>query len=191
MSELVEALFKLVLPVAILSFVMVSWALENGHLNGNSKVRALKKEMKALSKDKSGVKRKQNPIHRQWTKFGGGFYGIVALYTFGLVEWDELRNFIANFGGFVAFIKQFGLDTLIEIFVEGIKNFVAAIAWPLYWMREFDSGQFWIWGGLAYVAYWLGARYAQKLAMKGAIENKDRPITGEASNDDEESVVGD
>jgi len=166
MSELFEALYKLVLPVAVLSYVMVSWALENGHVKENGRVRDLKKEMKAISKDKSKHKPKQNAFHRQWMRFGGGFYGIVALYTFGLVEWQELRSFIANFGGFVSFIKQFGLDTVIQIFVEGIKNFVVAITWPWYWMRELGSGLIWVWGGMAYGAYWLGANYAQSQAGK-------------------------
>lgn len=190
MNELIAALFKLVLPVAILTYVMVSWALENGHLKENGKIRDLKKDMKALSKDKSKEKQKQNAIHRQWTKFGGGFYGIVALYTFGLVEWQELRSFIANFGGFVAFIKQLGLETIIQIFIEGLKNFITAIAWPFYWMSEFGSGQFWVWGGMAYGAYWLGARYAQRMAAKQSVNDEGDPANVEISDQDKDAGNG-
>ncbi len=191
MSEILEALYKLVLPVAVLSFVMVSWALKNGHLIGNSKIRALKKEMKALSKDKNGNQPKQNLFHRQWTKFGGGFYGIVALYTFGLVEWQELRDFIANFGGFIAFIKQFGIDTIIQILIEGIMNFVAAIAWPVYWMSELGSRLIWVWGGMAYGGYWLGARHAQNTVAKTTANTGNSPVKAKNSTDKNDPDSGD
>jgi hypothetical protein len=156
------AIFKLALPVAILTFVMVSWALKKGHVKENLTVKAMQKEMKARSKDKSKDKPKHDLFHRQWVKFGGGFYGIVALYTYILVEWQELRGFIASFGGLLAFIDQLSINTVIQIFVEGLKNFITAISWPVYWIEEFDSNHIWIWGGLAYGGYWLGAKAAQR-----------------------------
>ncbi|MFT5140385.1 MAG: hypothetical protein ACI9H8_001428 [Lysobacterales bacterium] len=158
------AIFKLALPVAILSFVMVSWALKKGHVQERLTVKALEKEMKvkAKSKDKTKDKPKHDLFHRQWAKFGGGFYGIVALYTYGLVEWQELRDFIASFGGFVLFIEQLSFQTIIHIFIEGLKNFITAISWPVYWIRELGSNHIWIWGAMAYGAYWLGAKAAQR-----------------------------
>ena len=47
------AIFKLALPVAMLSFVMVSWALKKGHVEEKLTVKALEKENKSLQKQGS------------------------------------------------------------------------------------------------------------------------------------------
>lgn len=165
-------LWKLALPVGILSFVMVGWALRNGILKERSGIRALSAEIKAMQKaSKKGKKGKgepkpapvkTNPVHSKWMKFGGGFYGIVALYTYGLVEWKEVSSFIAGFGGFSAFISSFSINVLINMLIEGLKNFITAISWPVYWMRDFGSQRMWIWMAIAYAAYWLGMKAAQR-----------------------------
>lgn len=169
-SQFFEVLWKLALPVGILSFLMVGWALRNGVLKERSGMRALAAEIKAMAKaNKKGKKEsnggnvpraRTNPIHGKWLKFGGGFYGIVALYTYGLVEWKEITQFIASFGGFTAFINSLSFDVLVRIFVEGLKNFITAISWPVYWMRDFGSQVIWVWMAIAYAAYWAGMKLA-------------------------------
>jgi hypothetical protein len=103
-----------------------------------------------------------NPVHGKWMKFGGGFYGIVALYTYGLVEWKEVSQFIASFGGFSEFINNLSIQVLIRMFIEGLKNFITAISWPVYWMGDFGPQRMWIWMAIAYAAYWLGMKAAQR-----------------------------
>jgi hypothetical protein len=158
-------IFKLALPVGILSFVMVSWALKKGHVQEKLNVKALHQEMKAQKKGKKEDKPKHDLFHRQWVKFGGGFYGIVALYTYFLVELKEVREFIASFGGFFAFIDQLSIHTIIQMFIEGLKNFITAISWPAYWISEFSPNHIWIWGGMAYGAYWLGTKAALRYSQ--------------------------
>jgi len=87
----------------------------------------------------------------------------VALYTYGLVEWNEIRDFVADFGGLGAFIQNLNIDLAFEILINGLMNFVVAISWPLYWMDEFDAGRIWIWGGIAYVGYWFGIKAAMHI----------------------------
>ena len=160
-SNLFEVIFKLALPVGGLSFLMVWWAFKKGVLQERTHMKALSAEIKAISKLKGDDKPKVNALHAKWLKFGGGFYGIVALYTYGLVEWGELRSFVADLGGLRELISNLNIGLVIDIFVEALKNFITAISWPIYWMREFGSNRIWIWVGIAYGAYWLGMKGAQ------------------------------
>jgi hypothetical protein len=166
-SSLFEVIIKLGIPVGVLSYLMVSWAFKKGVLQEKGEMKALSAEIKALKqarkeeKKNGGKKPKINPIQAKWLKFGGGWYGIVAMYTYGLVEFNELREFVANLGGFVEMISNFHVRMIIEIFVEGLKNFITAITWPYYWMKEFGSSQMWYWMGIAYGGYWLGMKAAQ------------------------------
>lgn len=168
-SDFLDA-FKLALPVAAISFAMVWWALHKGLLQEKEKLHALKREIKALSKSRKKLKKKDrpdiHPVHRKWLKFGGGFYGIVAVYTYVLVEWQEIVSFISGFGGFGAFIRNLGIDVIIRMLIEGLMNFVTAIAWPVYWMGEFGGGHIWLWLGITYAGYWLGMKSAQRLSMQ-------------------------
>lgn len=171
---IVAAVFKLGLPVAGLSFAMVWWALRKGVLSELEGVQALGKQIEAMSKKKAkGEKRQKiNPVHDKWLKFGGGYYGIVALYTWFLIEWRDIAETIAGFGGFAGWLDRMGLNLLINMFIEGLMNFVAAIAWPVYWISEFGAQLIWLWMGIAYGAYWLGMRAAQQVVRNG------RPATG-------------
>jgi len=180
LTQLFTIFWKLALPVGVLSFLMVGWALRKGILKERSGVRALAAEIKALSKSNRKKTRKKdktagqesepqvrlNAVHGKWMKFGGGFYGTVALYTYGLVEWREVQDFIASFGGFMAFIDRFSIEVLIRMLIEGLKNFVTAISWPVYWIRDFGSEKIWIWITIAYGAYWLGMKAALRHASR-------------------------
>jgi hypothetical protein len=53
------------------------------------------------------------------------------------------------------------ISLLINLFIESIMNFVAAIAWPVYWLGR--AQPFWLWLIVAYAGYWLGVRAAQKI----------------------------
>jgi hypothetical protein len=178
-NDLLNVLLKLALPVGGLSFLMVWWALRGGVLSSQESVRALSKEIDALSKarkkDRKEKKKpaKVNPVHDKWLKFGGGFYGIVALYTYGLIEFREIRETIAGLGGIREFIGSLSINLLINMIIEGLMNFIAAISWPLYWMSEFGSGQIWIWMVIAYGAYWLGIRAAQHFINKEQSDDQD------------------
>ena len=94
-ENLFDVLWKLAIPVGGLSFGMVWWALKKGVLSETGGVRALSKEIDAMGKrhkDKEQDSPKVNPVHGKWLKFGGGFYGTVALYTYGLIEYADIRQ---------------------------------------------------------------------------------------------------
>jgi len=114
--------------------------------------------------DKSQKSKKFDPLHSKWMQFGGGFYGVVAFFTYLLIELAEVRDFFANFpdlfrGGLISMV--------IHFFIESLQNFIAAIAWPAYWIRRIPSDP-WMWILGAYGGYWLGSKLAFQLRSRSA-----------------------
>ena len=157
-------------PIGIFTMAIVWWALHNGHFQESLDIKALEREIKAMSKSKKKDKKeddaKLHPIQKKWAKFGGGFYGIVALFTYVVIEVIEIIDMISRFGGFISFIRQLDLDVIINMLVEALTNFIAAMVWPLYWMRRIDTDQTWVWFVMAYAGYWLGLKLAQALIRR-------------------------
>jgi hypothetical protein len=187
MTQYLLIILKSGLPIAATSFLLVWWALRQDYLDGASSLgeydqmkkaekqsrKAEKKRLKAAKRnglpenpataadgesldELQPTERKFDPLHSKWMQFGGGFYGVVALFTYALIELGEVRDFILNLtdlfhGGLISMVVNF--------FIESIKNFVAAISWPAYWMQRIHGEQ-WLWIVSAYAGYWLGARAA-------------------------------
>lgn len=162
--ELFWTLGMAALPVAIFTTAIVWWAMRNGHLNDITDANSMQLKLKALSKQKvkKGEQDKRDFIHKKWSKFGGGFYGIVALLTYIVVEARELIDMVAHLGGLIEFIKQLDIGVMISMFINAIMNFVYAIAWPWYWIENIDSNFIWLWFVVAYAGYWTGLRVALK-----------------------------
>ena len=178
---LIEVLWALLLvgaPITVFTLAIVWWALARGYFQESIDTRALQREIKAMSKkNKENNKKKKieneadlgtalHPVQKKWTKFGGGFYGIVAFFTYIIVEVTELINMIINFGGFFDFLRQLDLDVIINIFVNALMNFISAMVWPFYWMKRIDTDQVWVWFLVAYGGYWLGLKLAQILIRR-------------------------
>ena len=106
----------------------------------------------------------QNAIHNKWLSFGGGFYGVVGLPTYVVVELGGIREFIPQFDGFLSLISDITLELFIGFFINSLMNFVVAIAWPVYWMRDIRSDYIWVWFVAAYAGYWAGTRFALRQA---------------------------
>jgi len=177
------------LPIAAFSCALLTWSLKQGHLKGEGGVRALEREMKAVSAARkqqkkqrklekkgkavaleaagaSSADRKRDLVHDKWMKFGGGFYGVVAFYTYLVIETREIVDFIARLGGFWAMLDRISIGLVFELVVNAVVNFVAAIVWPLYWIRELPGRTPWLLFLAAYAGYWLGAWLAQRLAAR-------------------------
>jgi hypothetical protein len=176
--EIFWALLMVGVPIGVFTLALVWWALQGGHFKESSDVDALKREIKAMSKgSKKGSKkktraekkeesRKLHPLQRKWAKFGGGFYGIVAFFTYIVVEVLEIISMIMNFGGFFDFLKQLNFDVIVEMFVQALMNFITAMVWPAYWINRIDTDQVWIWFVMAYAGYWVGLKLAQTLIQR-------------------------
>jgi hypothetical protein len=162
-NDVFRALWMAALPLFLLSFGLVWWALHRGRLEGSS-VSELQRSIQSLGKSRKDKERPQkvDPALEKWFRFGGGFYGLVALYTWLLIEWDEVWGFLTGLGDIVIRVDIGGLISLvIGFFIESIMNFVAAIAWPIYWLGE--ARYPWLWIILAYGGYWLGIKSARRV----------------------------
>ncbi len=162
-------------PVGVFTLALVWWALQGGHLRETGDASALMREMQAVSrsakkkKNKNDVeqeKKNLHPLQKKWARFGGGFYGIVAFFTYIVVETLEVINTITHLGGFIAFIKHLNLDVIIQVFVGALMNFLTAIAWPVYWLNRIETNQVWLWFVMAYAGYWAGLKLAQVLIQR-------------------------
>lgn len=178
--EFFRALLLAGLPVGLTSYFLFSWALRRRPPAAVTSLKALQRELKQQSKEKAKRKKANKRdfaavlaegahfsrdsqldlIHNKWLTFGGGFYGVVGLLTYAVVEFSELWDFAMGFENVWALIAQFGLNTLVNLLLEALRNFIVAIAWPAYWMSEIQTGRIWLWFVVAYAGYWAGARLA-------------------------------
>jgi hypothetical protein len=170
--ELIIAILKAGIPVAIASYVLVWWGLKKDHLGTVLSLKDLEKEVKRQKKDKEN-KAKGDLVHNKWLAFGGGFYGLVGLLTYVVVELGEIRDFFMQFESIGALISALSIDLVFSLFIDAVTNFIVAIAWPVYWMSDIAGEYIWIWLGVAYGGYLAGAKYALH-RMKDTIgENRD------------------
>ncbi len=181
--ELIIAIIKAGIPVALASYAVVWWALKNDHLGPVLSLKDLEKEVKRQKKDKES-KSNGDLIHNKWLAFGGGFYGLVGLMTYVVVELREIRDFFMGFESFSALLSALSLDLFIDLLIDALTNFIVAIAWPMYWMSDIAGEYIWIWFAVAYGGYWAGAKYAIH-RMQERVET-----LAEASSDDPRNGSG-
>jgi len=184
--EILRAIAVAGLPVGLATYALVWWSLRQGYIDPAISVREVEQRFKKISKERSAARKDRkrrksesgpqgspnpqalatfgesgmNPVHAKWLKFGGGFYGVVGLLTYAVVELKELRDFFLGFESLSALFAQFGFNMLIGLIIEAVKNFVVAIAWPVYWLSDIRSNYIWAWFVVAYAAYWAGAKLA-------------------------------
>lgn len=184
--EFLRALLLAGLPVGLASYGLFTWALRHRSLGALSSLKEVQQELKRRSKAESKERKQQKKsgqrppgrvrrlaegayfsrpalagtAQSKWLAFGGGFYGVVGLLTYAVVELRDLWDFVSDFDSLAHFFANLGLQTLIGLLVEAITNFVAAIAWPAYWLSGIRSDYIWLWFLAAYGAYWAGARLA-------------------------------
>ena len=170
-KELFWAAGLAALPVAIFTAAIVWWATRNGHLDNLTDSKSVRLKLKALSnqKVKKGEEDKRDFVHKKWSKFGGGFYGVVALLTYIVVEFRELIDMVVNIGGFIPFLHNLSLGVIISMFVSAIMNFVYAMAWPWYWIMNIDTQYVWLWFIAAYAGYWCGMQLVLKRMQQASI----------------------
>ncbi len=172
--EVIWALLLVGIPVGIFTLALVWWALKRGYLKESTDTSALRLELKTMSKSNKKKKKQaaavenelQHPLQKKWAKFGGGFYGIVAFFTYIVIEVREVITTIMHLGGFIDFIMQLNFNVIVQMFVQAMLNFVSAMVWPVYWMQRIETGRVWVWFLMAYAGYWAGLKLAQLLMQR-------------------------
>jgi hypothetical protein len=179
--EFFRALLLAGLPVGLASYFLFTWALRRRQPGAVTSLKQVEQELKRQSKELSQQKKQQKRagvanmlaegahlsraaqldlVHNKWLAFGGGFYGVVGLLTYAVVELADLRDFLLGFESVWMLISGLSLQMLVELLVNALRNFVVAFAWPVYWLAEIHSSHVWLWFAAAYAGYWAGARFA-------------------------------
>lgn len=161
--DLFEAIIKLGGPLFLLSWLLFSKLHEGGVISRQETKEQIKKQLKAFNnatkkKAKNGKRTTLDRVMSHWAGFGGGFYGLAALWTFIVIEVTELFSFIFYFPGLDVLFEDGLVGLLVGVLVNQISNAVSALVWFGYWPAESVL----IWVITAYLSYWLGMDCAKK-----------------------------
>ncbi len=153
------------LGVATVSFVLFYLMLKQK--NSNSVAIAESKDKGELKKLKQELKADkwswQNVMMSKWVDFGGGFYGVMAVFTYLIVEFKEVVDLLTSEASMIDTISQLGVADLVGFFVNSLMNFITAIVWPAYWLNETAGLSVWVWFLIVYFAYACGQFLAKNL----------------------------
>ena len=158
-ADIILAILKFGLPVAILSWYLIDRLYQAGSIDSGSDFKTVKQSLGEAKKNwKEADRKAANFFERKWMKFGGGFYGLSALTTLIIIELKDFSSFIFNFPGFGELFSG-GLGSLIGDFIAGqIQNLVMAVIWFTYWND--DNATMFVYVPVAYAGYWVGITLA-------------------------------
>lgn len=157
--DLLEALVKLGLPMAVLSWLIFSWLYSSGEIDRDADRKALGVRLKAMKK---GFKAQTNDgvgmIYNKWRLFGSGFYGLAALWTFLVVEVLDLLRFLMSFPGPGELFQDGVISFFVALFLNQMGNGLTALLWFNWW----PANSVLVWVIVAYGGYWLGLEVARR-----------------------------
>jgi hypothetical protein len=148
-------LFTAFISTGALSFVMFYVLMKQG--NSESVTVIESKDKSGLKKMKAELKAEKFSWHKvvmsKWVAFGGGFYGVMAVLTYLVVEFREVVDFLTSEESVMATIAALGFGDLISFFINSLMNFIAAITWPVYWINKVEGQSIWVWFLVVYAGY--------------------------------------
>lgn len=147
-------LFTLGLPMLLTSWFLFDHLLESGELEADN----IEGQLKGLQKEYEKTEEEPtNPLMARWFKFGGGFYGLTALYTFCIIEVIDIGGFILNYPGAAALLENGLVSLLVDVLINQIMNLVNAMIWFTYWDASVLVNL-----GVAYAGYYCGMYLARE-----------------------------
>lgn len=147
-------------PVALLAWLLFGRLYARGQLERGLDKKSFKTSMKRIRAES-----KTNPgdfLHNRWMKFGGGFYGLAAFWTFACIEITELAGFVVGFPGLAALFADGVLDFVVSVAVNQLRNLVSALVWVTWWPGKVLGAPPALWFMLAYGGYLCGLQLAQR-----------------------------
>ena len=169
--DLLEALVKLGLPLAGLSWFLFSQLYDAGDIDRNANRKVVKSQVRSLRavfkrrdkrkderKDERKENRGNNMVYDRWMWFGSGFYGLAGLWTFLVIEVLDLFNFVFHFPGLEQLFSDGLFSLVMDVVGNQIGNVVSAFVWFGYW--DIDSTLLLVL--IAYLGYWAGVELARR-----------------------------
>jgi len=161
-TDIFLSIIKLGLPVSVLSWIVFFQIYNRGDIDRTADRKAINSHIKALRATyKSKKKHKINIVQDKWMRFGGGFYGLAALWTFLIIELTDAFNFIFHNPGTDALFGDGAASLLFEALSNQLENFISAFVWFSYW--NVDSIVVLVL--TAYAGYWLGIEVARRQSL--------------------------
>ena len=182
--EIIRSLVFAAVPVMAFTFMLLQWSVAAGKLapfnnredldkQYDEQKKAREKEKKAAKDAKNTGEKKQkesqplrfdkqardNFFHNKAMFFGGGFYGTMALFTYVIIEVEEIFQFLGVVFTPGEWFVNLGFDLIIKFFINSIMNIVSAFIWfqtLTDYVRINHDG--WIWLVAAYLGYLAGVR---------------------------------
>ena len=170
--DILRAILFVGIPVGVFSFLMIYFSYQKGYLSTDVELKDAFKKKNNNTQSSLSRKHKKDLLflHSKWVTFGGGFYGLIALLTFIIIELTQVVNFLFSITGWQDIIALFSFDTLIAMIIDSITNMIQAVIWFSYWPSKFNTENFVVWILIAYTSY----RFAEKFAMRYTIYQREQ-----------------
>ncbi len=158
--EFLEASLMMGIPMVVLSWTIFAWLYVGGSLDRNAGRKSVGVEVKKLKK--SFNKKKEggtaNYMAEKWLWFGGGFYGLAALWTFAVIELLDIVRLILSPSTILDAFDNGLVSAVIQLAANQLSNLITAFVWFGYWG---DDGIL-VWLAVAYAGYWIGVELARR-----------------------------
>ena len=173
--EYLEAAFTLGLPVMIMSWWVHSWLYRTNLIERRASIKETDNSIKEIRKSSKGDGDKIGDYWtNKWLRFGGGFYGLAALWTFIVIELQELWYVITNIGQVIDSLSAGFVIVAISFVKNQAMNLAQAFSWVVGWG---NSGFSLIYFFSAYIGFYLGMKVAQVWDIREAIEKTKKVVT--------------
>ena len=138
-------------------------------------------------------------VHNKVMFFGGGFYGMMALFAYFVIEVGEIFGFLGVVFTPGAWFENLGFDLIVGFIINSFVNIGLAFAWFIPLQDYVTIGNGWIWLAAAYGGYIVGLKLVSQKgdqlwaqlgvgARKGAAavgENFEKLRTSNSTNKDD------
>jgi len=167
MTDGVIAFFLFGLPVALLTYAVMGYCLYAGALPDFEDRASRKLAMRRLRKGPKMQGGGANILLRRWVGFGGGFYGTVAVFTYIVMEAQDIWTFFVFILDPVNWTFQITIDLVIRLIINTIMNFLNAALWFTIWLRDKSPYEILIWLGVVYGSFVIASRLARRHFRSG------------------------
>lgn len=160
LRQIFLAILELGLPVAVLAWWLFYRLYSRGELARNADRKAMRLGLREIKKaTKKSAAGDVGILQKKWMKFGGGFYGVAALWTLIVMEVTGVVSAAMNPSSLLASLDKGIFMFVVDLLVNQLLTFVAALTWFTYWNGHEDA--FFTWIFVAYGGYLAGLNIAR------------------------------
>ena len=160
LMELLHAVFELGLPVAALSWLLFYRLYSRGDLARDADHRSIDTSLKEIKKaQKESNELSDSLLHAKWMKFGGGFYGVAAAWTFIYIDISGIVGVIFHPSVIQEMFHKGIVNLVVQQITGQVSTFVDAMIWFSWWPDKGHGPVLWF--VVAYVAYIAGLNLAR------------------------------